>query len=176
MKRSTLRSQGGFSLVELMVVVAIIGVLAAMSAGQVQKQIAKARQSEAKTNLSSLWTAMESFRAEWNQYTTDFVATKLSYSGRLYYHVGFNAAFAVPTAYTNSVGAAGADNAAISTATVQNKTCNNCQFMPGVQTPVGTASATGFTAQAGGQPINGTNDFWQITNEKLLTNPTPGVL
>lgn len=176
MKKGTLRSQSGFSLVELMVVVAIIGVLAAMSAGQVQKQIAKARQSEAKTNLGSLWSSMESFRAEWNSYTTDFRAAKLAYSGKNYYHVGYSANHLASTAIAGYTGASSATafstipaNAAV--------TCVGCVPMTGATAPAGTAcTATTFTASAGGQPVSGTPDAWTINEQKILTNSTPGIL
>lgn len=175
MKKGTLRSQAGFSLVELMVVVAIIGVLAAMSAGQVQRQIAKARQSEAKTNLGTLWSALEAFKAEFNSYTTDFQANKLSYSGKLYYHVGFSANHVASAGLGGYSGASStaAYNTAQNSATI---TCVGCAFMPGAGAPTGTAAAANtFTATARGQVYNSTDDIWQITQAKRLTNPTDGI-
>jgi type IV pilus assembly protein PilA len=172
MKKGTLSSQSGFSLVELMVVVAIIGVLAAMSAGQVQKQIAKARQSEAKTNLATLWSAVETFRAEYNTYTTDFVASKLAYSGKLYYHVGFSANHLAPPAapaYSGSTNAA-AFNSSVAAV------CGGCVYMTGATAPAGTAmTASTFNARASGQPMAGNSDVWDITHQKVLTNPTDGI-
>ena len=46
----------GFSLVELMIVVAIIGVLAALAVPKFQTFQAKAKQSEAKSNLAQIYT------------------------------------------------------------------------------------------------------------------------
>ena len=46
-------NQAGFSLVEMMVVVAIIAVLAALGDGYSKEMMAKARQAEAKTNTAS---------------------------------------------------------------------------------------------------------------------------
>jgi prepilin-type N-terminal cleavage/methylation domain-containing protein len=51
----------GFSLVELMVVVAIIGILASLAIPRFQVFQAKARQAEAKTNLSYIYTLEQSF-------------------------------------------------------------------------------------------------------------------
>lgn len=51
-----LRNQKGFSLVELMIVVAIIGVLAALAVPKFSKFQAKARQAEVKTNLNHIFT------------------------------------------------------------------------------------------------------------------------
>ncbi|MEZ0391149.1 MAG: type IV pilin protein [Pseudobdellovibrionaceae bacterium] len=174
MKKGTFNSQSGFSLVELMVVVAIIGVLAAMSAGQVQKQIAKARQSEAKTNLGTLWTSMEAFRAEWNSYTTDFGANKLSYNGKFYYHVGFAANHRAVAGIT---GYQGSQNTQFNTTGAAVCPPLTCVPLSGATVPAGTSSATAstFLARASGQPMAGTPDVWDIGEGKILTNSTIGV-
>jgi type IV pilus assembly protein PilA len=62
--RGLLARNEGFTLVELMVVVAIIGVLATLAVPQYQRFTAKARQSEAKIALGAMRTAIESYRPE----------------------------------------------------------------------------------------------------------------
>jgi len=55
------RSSSGFSLVELMVVVAIIGILAGLALPKFNLFQAKARQSEVKSNLSHIYTLQVSY-------------------------------------------------------------------------------------------------------------------
>ncbi|SEM93207.1 prepilin-type N-terminal cleavage/methylation domain-containing protein [Stigmatella aurantiaca] len=54
----TRRSQNGFTLIELMIVVAIIGILAAIAIPSFLRFQARARQSEVNANLKSLFTGM----------------------------------------------------------------------------------------------------------------------
>jgi type IV pilus assembly protein PilA len=60
-KKIVRKDEGGFSLVELMIVVAIIGVLAAIAVPKFGTFQAKARQSEAKSNLSHIFTLEEAY-------------------------------------------------------------------------------------------------------------------
>jgi type IV pilus assembly protein PilA len=64
-------SKSGFSLVELMVVVAIIGILATIAVPNFQRFQARAKQSSAKTELSGIYTAQKAFYVEYNSYTPD---------------------------------------------------------------------------------------------------------
>lgn len=98
-------SNKGFSLVELMVVVSIIGILAAIAIPSVSKYMAKARQSEAKSNLSSLYTAEKAFFAEYNTFDSRFAAVGFTPEGQLRYAIGFTAAGAqagVANGYTTA--------------------------------------------------------------------------
>ncbi len=62
------KSQQGFSLVELMIVVGIIGILAALAVPRFSAFQAKARQAEAKTNLGQIYTLQESRFLDTNEY------------------------------------------------------------------------------------------------------------
>lgn len=60
----------GFSLVELMVVVAVIGILAAIAIPNFQRFQMRAKSSEAKTNIAAIRTAQEAYAAESNGYVS----------------------------------------------------------------------------------------------------------
>ncbi|MCM2349579.1 MAG: type II secretion system GspH family protein [Bacteriovoracaceae bacterium] len=91
----SLKRQDGFTLVELMVVVAIIGLLSAVAIPNFRKYQAKAKMSEAKLQLSSVYTAETAFFSDYNIYHNC-----LAYMGynpqrevaNRYYAIGFGVA------------------------------------------------------------------------------------
>jgi type IV pilus assembly protein PilA len=58
----------GFTLIELMIVVAIIGILAAIAIPNFVKFQCRSKQSEAKTNLKAMFVAQEAYRGEFDSY------------------------------------------------------------------------------------------------------------
>ena len=72
------RSQGGFSLVELMITLVILAVLMSIAIPSYQSQLEKSRRSEGKALLSEIAALQESFRTEQNRYTADL--TELGYA------------------------------------------------------------------------------------------------
>ena len=70
-----LREKKGFTLIELMIVVAIIGILAAIAIPNFLKFQAKAKQSEAKTNLGAVFTAQTAYFGENNAYATTIMSS-----------------------------------------------------------------------------------------------------
>ena len=63
-----LRSRKGYTLIELLIVVAIIGILAAIAIPQFSAYRAKAYNSAANADLKNLKTGMEAFMADNQQY------------------------------------------------------------------------------------------------------------
>ena len=68
--RTVRRGQKGFTLIELMIVVAIIGILAAIAIPNFLRFQLRARSSEGKTNIAAIRTAQESYQAEFGNYVS----------------------------------------------------------------------------------------------------------
>jgi type IV pilus assembly protein PilA len=88
-----IRKSSGFTLIELMIVVAIIGILAAIAIPNFLKFQCKSKQSEAKTNLSGIFTAEKSFFGEYNTYGTDLISINWQPDGTPLYLYGFTQAY-----------------------------------------------------------------------------------
>ena len=68
----------GFSLMEVMIVVVIIGILAALAYPNLEKYLKRARQTEAKTNLSAIYTAQKIYFTLHQSYAEDINELDLS--------------------------------------------------------------------------------------------------
>lgn len=187
--------QAGFSLVELMVVVAIIGALAMVAVPRVNRFIAKARTSEAQVNLGALYTFNKNFFVEFQGYTTSFNAMGFAPEGNLRYNTGFGAAaaafpaqfLAVRTApATNNISsllmcpvAAGVVAAGITCRSMVGST----QANPPALLATSTVPATNdqFIAQARAvittnNACGATGDDWTMNHNKQLVNTCDGTL
>jgi type IV pilus assembly protein PilA len=114
-----LRGRGGFTLVELMIVVAILGILAVIAIPTFLEFRLKAKTAEAKSNLGAIRTAELSSFSEWNFFVADQAQTPVNgragndakvrwdYATR-FSIIGFAAEQAVYYSYTLDSTAAGA--------------------------------------------------------------------
>jgi type IV pilus assembly protein PilA len=140
MMNRLLRKKGGFTLIELMIVVAIIGILAAIAIPNFIRFQAKSKQSEAKTNLKAIFTAEKAYFGEKDKYVTDFKVVGFDpEAGNRYSYSIAAAACATPqtvSARTYGAGCIGSDSGKFSdtptgtaplTAGVTG-TCPNCDF------------------------------------------------
>lgn len=183
-----MRNEKGFSLIELMIVVVIIGILSTIAVPQYQRFQTKARQSEAKSNLSSLYTTEKAFQAEWNQYYGDFNALGFTVAGVLGYNIGFaNGAAVGPATHPVLAYRAAAvtfnANVLCGAPGVANTASAECDL--GVGASPGALPATNvinnaavpiatFAAGARGNiDADAIFDQWQINQLKQLTQPVP---
>jgi len=80
-----MHSSKGFTLIELMIVVAIIGILAAIAIPNFLRYQAKSKQSEAKTNLGAIGTNAEAYHSEKDVYNATFTDLGWSATGKTRY-------------------------------------------------------------------------------------------
>ncbi len=149
---STARRQLGFSLIELMIVVVLIGILAAVAIPNFLAYQARAKQSEAKINLAAIYTAQAIYFAEQNVY------------GETFGQIGFALAGTSETSTARYRYILGSDAIGAE--------LDGCS-LPADAT---TTPSAGFTAFAVGN-IDGdvTCDVWSIDQDKNLENSTNDV-
>jgi prepilin-type N-terminal cleavage/methylation domain-containing protein len=69
---SSLKNSRGFTLVELMTSVGIVGILSTVAIPQFSEYTRNAKRSEAKANLGAIFTSQTVFRNEWEVYSPSF--------------------------------------------------------------------------------------------------------
>lgn len=176
-------NQSGFSLIELMIVVAIIGILATIAVPNFQKFQAKAKQTEAKNALGGMFTAEKTFFAEWSQYVADFRALGYCPEGKLQYRQGFTAAGnAGPANWPANQAGLTVSFTSAQFNTIGNTT-TGCTYTEspnaggmGTLAAGSTTAAAAFQAEANGDIDSDTTiDVWTIDEAKTLTNVTSDI-
>ncbi len=143
----SLKRQDGFTLVELMVVVAIIGLLSAVAIPNFKKYQAKAKTSEAKLQLSAIYTALQSWYSDFDNYGS--CLNLMGYDPAVerlarYYAIGFPTGFAVGTGTPNDLSVLNGAPAACSAAA-----------SVGNDTSTVTASSTNTSTYGAGKQMSG---------------------
>jgi type IV pilus assembly protein PilA len=173
----SIRNAKGFSLVELMVVVAIIGILAAIAVPNFQRFTAKAKQTEAKSALSALYSAEKAFSGEWNAFFTDFRNIGYQPTGNIRYRHGFGGAGqACPAGYVGAGVLAGGTATNFNTSVAGVCVVGSNTYCTEILTPIAPGSIQSsstvtapdkFVAEARGD-IDGdaTVDVWTLDQDK----------
>lgn len=150
-KQKKQRKEKGFSLIELMIVVAIIGILSAMAIPNFLRFQQKAKQVEAKTNLGAYYAAQKSFFAEWVTFFGDFRDIGYAPEGDLIYRViGEDSITTLPPNYNyRSGGCTGVDPmTGACTGTQAPDTMTYCALPDGDCTELSTAVDATSTTEA----------------------------
>ena len=143
-----------FSIIELMIVVAIIAFLATIAIPRYLNYFAKAKQAEVSINLASLHTAQESYKAEHGAYTSDLTKLNWKPQGNFQYTYGFNVSNAKEGI-----------NYVVGQLKAPKESLGKCEI-----------SKHTFLAKAAGD-IAGNNkiDVWQIDQDRNLTQVQNGL-
>ncbi len=187
----------GFSLVELMVVVAIIGILATIAVPNFQRFQARAKQSNARVELSGIYTAQKAFHVEYSTYHSNLPAVGFvpdgvdDLSGQIKTTVR-NRYYASRAGTWSSGGASPVVLNTLGFTTepgyqgyfaASTDSCSQAvSGFPAHGRSVGDGStaATTFVAVAAGCPANRGQsaiqmDVWSIDQDKILTNVYSGI-
>lgn len=183
-----LKSQKGFSLIELMIVVAIIGILATVAVPNFTRFQAKARQSSGKSLLAGYFAAQKATYSEYQYFPGNFVGAGFKPEGQLSYRL--EAADNGSVAGSTTTNPADVFPSCIATSVAT--TAANCGTpyvgswtelaSAAITVPVCAEAAAGAMGAAGsftacvGANIGGTQaDSWSIDQLKVVTNTQDGL-
>lgn len=142
MMRKRIGNSLGFTLIELMVVVGIIGILATIAIVQFRQFDSKVKQIEAKVNLEAIGKSVEAWQAEKDTYVATWADIEWAPTGTSRYSYKYNGVAHPSTPLVCETGA-----------------------------PASTATATSFVAVASGNiDIDATCDHWTYDQTRTFIN------
>lgn len=171
MKKLISLRQGGFTLIELMIVVGIIGILAAIAIPNFERYQSKARQSESKIALAAIYGGEKAFYSEYTAYAASMDAIGYVPEGlKRYYSVGFTDVHSgTITGYAGALTTANYHRVNQPSAWTDCTNVNIESFL----SPQLSANEQTFVTSAVGQIRSGQScDVWQIDELKILQNTT----
>lgn len=183
----------GFSLIELMVVICIVGILAVVAVPNFKRLQAKSSQVEAKNVLADYYQSATLFFNEYNSYSADWTMLGYNPAGSLHYRIttlGQGSPMSWPTGFSGIPGmySGGSyftcvDSVAGNCPAVPDSSNNNYKakftelsFGPVAPIAAPVSTANSFLAIATTQFPNVTGkDEWTIDHQQTLVNSTVGL-
>jgi prepilin-type N-terminal cleavage/methylation domain-containing protein len=160
----------GFSLVEIMIVLAIVGILSFVAIPYYNQRLNKSKQGEAIANLETLYSSEKSFYFENALYDPRLDAVGFKPEGSLTYRIGFSADSAAAPPGLGTAGCINTGSVACPVAAVTWIESTRASGTSGLSLTAIVDSPTplGFTAE-GRARLTTADDVWVITHD----NKTP---
>ena len=160
----------GFTLLELMIVVGIIGILVAIAAPNFQRYQAKARQSEAKIAMAGIYVGEKAFYTEYTSYIPDMDSIGYVPEGiKRFYTSGWAAVWAGSVTGYPSLGSPTSSYARLGYPT----SWTSCVPSLGAVPATNATDPQAFTVTVAGQIRNSVDcDVWTVDDAKSVLNIT----
>lgn len=166
----------GFTLVELMVVVAIIGILSAVAIPNFKKYQAKSKTTEAKMQLASIYSYELTAASDYDTFASCLGDLGYDPAPKGYYVVGFNGQFQGDLASTNGLPTCSANQVvAVGSSFFSPTVLRTYNTVPSNGNLTGTTGTQStFTAGAAGNLDGSAIDRWTINHQKNLLQVAVG--